>query len=318
MDTEKVASPVLSEDKVPVIELESDEETQQEIVSPLLVGRLVVDFKRFNTRVIGEGLTRIWGLKHQVHLSEVRDNVFVFHFTALSEKERILAGSPWVFAGHLLWLKEWPASKTLEDITFNDGDIWVQVSGLTPGQMTIQKVEKMAFLFAGIEEIDLPADNSPHWGDYFKMKVPIQLHKPLPTGFVCKKRGDEVSWANFQYEKLGDYCYYCARIGHVEKEYPRFSEDKRRGKMRAEPITGILDLRATRVKPRRFAPRSQSFAAQGPVWATRPRLIHDRRVPHTREVPGSNLRANKVVKKQLSTRVGVASTHVTHLPNHPS
>ncbi|KAJ4829325.1 hypothetical protein Tsubulata_015555 [Turnera subulata] len=269
MDSEDIPSPVHTEDVVPVIEMESDDEIQQEVVSPVLVGRLVVDFKRFNTRVIGEGLTRIWGLKHQVHLTEVRDNVFVFQFTALNEKERILAGSPWAFAGHLLWLKEWSATKTLEEVNFEEGDIWVQVSGLTPEQMTIKKVQKMAFLFGGIEEIDLPPDNSPYWGDSFKMRVRIPLHKALPTGFVCKKRGDQASWAAFQYEKLGDYCYYCARLGHVEKECPRYSEDKRKGKVRAEPITGIFDLRAPKTKPRRFIPRQQSSAAQGAAQGNR-------------------------------------------------
>ncbi|KAJ4846046.1 hypothetical protein Tsubulata_002563 [Turnera subulata] len=227
-----------------VLELWKDDEVLSEVASPVLVGRLVADFKRFSTRVIAEGLTRIWNLRQQVKVSEVQDNTFVFLFSSIAEKERVIAGSPWSFAGFMLCLKEWPASVELEAIEFDHVEMWVQVSGLPPNQMTRRKAAMIGTLFASVVEVDLPLENSPFWGKFFKMKVMVGTANPLPTGFLNKSQGDSASWVSFQYVNLVDYCYYCARMGHVEKECPFLSEDRRKGRERTKPIPGIFELRA--------------------------------------------------------------------------
>ncbi|KAJ4847899.1 hypothetical protein Tsubulata_039500 [Turnera subulata] len=201
---------------IPVLELWKDDEVLSEAASPVQVGRLVADFKRFSTRVIAEGLTRIWNLRQQVKVSEVQDNTFVFHFSSIAEKERVIAGSPWSFGGFMLCLKEWPTSVELEAVEFDHVEMWVQVFGLPPNQMTRRKAAMIGTLFASIVEVDLPLENSPFWGKFFKMKVMVGTANPLPTGFLNKSQGDSASWVSFQ----------------------------RNGRERTKPIPGIFELRA--------------------------------------------------------------------------
>ncbi|KAJ4844867.1 hypothetical protein Tsubulata_004358 [Turnera subulata] len=244
MSSEREVSP--DREICPVLELWKDDDVAPVVESPVLVGRLVADFKRFSAKVIGEALTRIWNLRQPVKVSEVTDNTFVFHFSSLTEKERALTGSPWSFGGHLLCLKEWLATVELQAIDFEHVELWVQVSGLPPSQMTRRKAAMIGTLFFALVDVDLPVDNSPFWGKFFNMKVLVSTANPLPTGFLSKSKDDYATWVSFRYVNLVDYCYYCARMGHVEKECPFLSKDKRKGTVRTVPIPGIYELRASK------------------------------------------------------------------------
>ncbi|KAJ4842864.1 hypothetical protein Tsubulata_010456 [Turnera subulata] len=234
---------------IPVLELASDDDQTSSRVSPVLVGTLVSHFKRFSAKSVGEALAWIWSLTKPVEIKEVKDNAFTFHFASIAEKERILQGSPWNFSRFLLCLKEWPSSVSLSSIAFDEVNIWVQISRLTPDQMILKKAKKIGDqFFLAVEHIELPLDNTPHWEEFFRMKVTLNLYQPLPTGFLHKLPGDEAHWVQFQYENLVDYCYYCARVGHVEKYFPHLSDDRCNRKVRKEQIPGILLLRAA--KPR--------------------------------------------------------------------
>ncbi|KAJ4836623.1 hypothetical protein Tsubulata_005461 [Turnera subulata] len=181
---------------IPILEFDSEGEESPPIVTP--VGTLLASFKRFTAKTIGEALTRAWSLTKPVEVKELKDNVFVFHFSSISEKERILAGSPWNFAGFLLCLIEWPPSVSLVDLKLDEASIWLQVSGLAPHMMTMRRARKIGYeLIAAVEQNELPDDNSPHWDDNFRMKVVINLHRPLPTGFLHKLPGDEAHWVQF-------------------------------------------------------------------------------------------------------------------------
>ncbi|KAJ4837063.1 hypothetical protein Tsubulata_008426 [Turnera subulata] len=191
-------------------------------------------------------MTRVWSLKTPVGVTEVEDNMFIFWFFPLVEKERMLSGSAWNFSGLLLFLKEWDAKVALAAMDFSDAPIWVQVWDMPPEHMIMRRATKIRELFNGVDDIELPKDNSIFWDKFFQMRVRIKLKDPLPTGFLNKRLGDEAFWVNFQYENLVDYCYYCARLGHVKKECPQLEEDHQNGRRKAEPMVGIFSMRATR------------------------------------------------------------------------
>ncbi|KAJ4848992.1 hypothetical protein Tsubulata_009677 [Turnera subulata] len=231
---------------IPVIEFESEGEEPVSRESPILVGKIIANFKRFSIRTVAEALLKVRSLKKPVEVTEANDNMFVFKFTSIPEKERILAGSPWTFSGFLFCLKDWLVTVSLADLNFDVVPMWIKVQGLTPNLMTRSRASKIvSHLFMGVEEIALPVDNSPHWGDSFKMKVQVNLLNPLPTGFMNKKKGDEADWISFHYDNLGDYCYYCARVGHCEKDCPEIFEVRKQGRIRSE-ICGVQNLRSTR------------------------------------------------------------------------
>ncbi|KAJ4833975.1 hypothetical protein Tsubulata_027449 [Turnera subulata] len=246
LDRERSVSPAPL--PIPVLELASDEEETSPHVSPVLVGTLVANFKRFLTKTIGEVLSRVWSLTKPVEIKEVKDNVFTFHFSSMAEKKQILLGSHWNFSGHLLCLKECSSTVSLSSIGFDEVSIWVQIHSLTPNQMILKKAKKIGGFFVAVETIELPLDNSPHWDKFYRMRVKVNLKEALPIGFLHKLPGDEAYWVQFQYENIGDYC---AKVGHVEKDCPTLSDDRQRRKVQKDQISGILDIKATKRRNKR-------------------------------------------------------------------
>ncbi|KAJ4842763.1 hypothetical protein Tsubulata_013386 [Turnera subulata] len=83
----------------PILELFSDDDEAMSCVSPILVGAVFAHFRRFSAKAIGEALNRAWSLTTPVEIKEVKNNVYVFTFASVAEKDRILQSSPWNFSG---------------------------------------------------------------------------------------------------------------------------------------------------------------------------------------------------------------------------
>lgn len=63
-----------------------------------------------------------------------------------------------------------------------------------------------------VEEVDTDKDGI-GWGEYLRVKVLIDLSKPLPRGRKLKFEG-EIHWIVFQYERLPKFCFQCGIISH--------------------------------------------------------------------------------------------------------
>jgi hypothetical protein len=49
---------------------------------------------------------------------------------------------------------------------------------------------------------------------YLRFRVKVHLQKPLCPRFYLQRDGKEPLFISFKYEKLGDFCYSCGRLGH--------------------------------------------------------------------------------------------------------
>ena len=55
-------------------------------------------------------------------------------------------------------------------------------------------------------------------GDFLWVRVEIDVLKPLCRGRKIATNADEFIWVAFKYEKLPNFCYWCGRVSHVDKE----------------------------------------------------------------------------------------------------
>jgi hypothetical protein len=63
-----------------------------------------------------------------------------------------------------------------------------------------------------VEEVDTDKDEI-GWGEYLRVKIQIDLTKPLPRGRKLKYEGKS-NWIAFNYEKLPKFCFQCGVISH--------------------------------------------------------------------------------------------------------
>lgn len=59
-------------------------------------------------------------------------------------------------------------------------------------------------------------DDDPGWGEYLRVKIRLDLSKPLSRDRMLHVQNLSI-WIAFKYEKLPNYCYQCGVIMHGQK-----------------------------------------------------------------------------------------------------
>ena len=69
------------------------------------------------------------------------------------------------------------------------------------------------------------------WGPFLRIRVIIDITKPLMRGKMIQIENLDAGWVVFKYEKLPIFCYFCGILGHQDHECPQlktgcFSSDE--------------------------------------------------------------------------------------------
>lgn len=56
------------------------------------------------------------------------------------------------------------------------------------------------------------------WKLFTRIRVKLDVEKPLKRRLKIKPEGDSWSWINFKYERLGTFCFICGILGHSERD----------------------------------------------------------------------------------------------------
>lgn len=61
------------------------------------------------------------------------------------------------------------------------------------------------------------SNNSELWRTYMRIKVTIDVRKPLKRGKKIRKPGGDWSMVSFKYERLSSFCFICGLLGHTDR-----------------------------------------------------------------------------------------------------
>uniref|UniRef100_A0A803KQZ7 Zinc knuckle CX2CX4HX4C domain-containing protein n=1 Tax=Chenopodium quinoa TaxID=63459 RepID=A0A803KQZ7_CHEQI len=127
------------------------------------------------------------------------------------------------------------------------------------------------------------------WGEVMRVKVLLDLNKPLRRGIKIATGQNASKWVAIKYERLMEFCYYCGRSKHVERDSMFFSEENAakaeivykyglRGSPRKRPKTFVADSEKekallSRLKGKEIVPRPSyedpNVVKLGPLKAAR-------------------------------------------------
>lgn len=178
----------------------------------ILLGKILSsrNFCRFTiTEIIG----KTWKLKSRVHIEKINENFFKFLFGCKEDRDTIFQGRPWSLNGAHLILKDWPADKALEEITFETTSFFIQIHGLPPAYLHEKTANMMGNKIGKIhkETINRKCVVAQR---YIRFRVDISVENPLPAGFFMDRQDSEI-WIQFKLERLSDFCYRCGSLMHI-------------------------------------------------------------------------------------------------------
>ncbi|KAJ9187638.1 hypothetical protein P3X46_003067 [Hevea brasiliensis] len=147
---------------------------------------------------------------------DLGNNAFLFQFVHPVDLEHVIKGSPWSFQQNLLVLKQLPQGVNPRHVELMRVEFWIQVHNLPSGFMSERVAKELVNYNGNYVEAD-PRNFTALWRDYMRIRVCLDINKPLKRRTQIKKPGGEWSWVNFKYERLSMFCYFCGMLGHSDR-----------------------------------------------------------------------------------------------------
>lgn len=130
----------------------------------------------------------------------------------LRQGVRVLESRTWVFEGHLFSVEDFNGSIAPARMEFEKASFWVRMFHLPLACMCETIGVQIGSSMGQVEEVEMDEDGV-GWGEYLRVRICLDLSKPLARGRVLKFNG-ESTWIAFQYERLPKFCFQCDIIRH--------------------------------------------------------------------------------------------------------
>lgn len=130
------------------------------------------------------------------------ENLYAFAFEGKTDIDMIMNMAPWSPTDNLMFLEEWNQHITIKHLNFDFSPFWIQIHGLPLDFVTKvngQTIGRLIGLVLEVDGIGLEEDIN---SIFLKVRVKLNVTKPLPKGFLLKRDRIEDSWIEFKYERL--------------------------------------------------------------------------------------------------------------------
>ena len=99
-------------------------------------------------------------------------------------------------------------------VKFTHAVFWIRIVNLPIKSMTREMGEDIGQRVGRLVEVDVLEDNGVAWGRYLRIRVEVEIAKPLMRGYIIQVEETAPVWVDFKYEHLPIFCYRCSRLGH--------------------------------------------------------------------------------------------------------
>ena len=181
-----------------------------------LVGRFLTD-KPINFTAMKNTLASVWEPGKGINIKEVGAGRYLFQFYHEVDVNMVLNNGPWTFNQYTLVLKRIMADDQVDRVPLNHVSFWVQIHHLPIGFRTSKIIQNIGDYVGQFMESD---DNNctGTWQHYLRVRVSIDIQKPLKRRMRIKKPGSEWVWVEFRYECLTVFCFICGCLGHTDRK----------------------------------------------------------------------------------------------------
>ncbi|RHN78166.1 putative transcription factor interactor and regulator CCHC(Zn) family [Medicago truncatula] len=179
-----------------------------------LVGRFHTN-RPIRSYMMMEKIETFWSPVKGMKILEIEPCLYTFQFNHHLDFQRILKKGPWYFDNHLLVLNIIPENGSPNQVPLHFVPFWIQVHDIPTGLMTENAGKEIANYIGEFLEYDAK-NNSNFLRSYMRIRVLIDITKPLKRQKKIKRQGGDSSFIKFKYERLGNFCYYCGCLGHIE------------------------------------------------------------------------------------------------------
>lgn len=199
-----------------VVWVDDGEDDDEARVALGLVGKIWTD-RHINANAFMATMKTVWQPTHGVDISNIGPNSFVFQFHHWRDKQRVIDRQPWHFDNHAVILGDITGNTKPSDMELWELPMWVWVYNLPfKGRLNISNVAAIGNKLGTFIKVD----NSGSMGidKSIRMRVNVDVRKPLAKHVKVKMRGGLEELFDVKYERPPIFCYFCGKLGHGLKD----------------------------------------------------------------------------------------------------
>ena len=229
--------------------LDDEEEHGAEVPKPVeeVVHRLAGRFftkRTLNVESVARTFKPLWKPTGKLKLRDLGDNILLFEFSDALDLARVLEFEPWTFDKNIVVFEQVNDVEEVPSLEFSRANFWVQLHNLPPTSLNQAIGKAIGNSIGKVIDVADPEDDG-EGREFLRVRITIDIIKPLPRCRKLWSKGKQLGWVGLKYERLPNFCYWCARLTHGERKCEIWLKGKGSQKkdeqqfgdwMRAEPI----------------------------------------------------------------------------------
>ncbi|KAJ4845499.1 hypothetical protein Tsubulata_031214 [Turnera subulata] len=211
----------------------------------------------------------VWKPTHDLEVSQLDSNLFVFQFLDWKDKERVLEQEPWNFDNQIVILSELKGHEQPSDLHLLHVPLWVRVYDVPFNLRKRRFVELLGEKVGSF--LDLNEERGLTNGRFIRFRSAVDAESPVLRRSVAQGADGKEVWVYFKYERLPWFCFHCGRMGYVARDCPKvddadllnpslfqYGDDLRASPLKRLPSSFGSQLRQNSIKRKLvFKPSSQ-------------------------------------------------------------
>lgn len=199
------------------VEWEDEGEEDDEARVELGVEGKIWTQRNINVKAFMATMKAVWQPMQGLDISSIGKNMFVFQFYHWRDKHKVMEGQPWHFDNHAVLLDDIEGKSNLSNVELFELPVWARIYNLPlKGRLIITNMEAIGKKIGAFVRLD--GSGSMGIDKSIRMRVKIDVRKPLTTKIKVKMRGGVEEWFDIKYERPPLVCYYCGKLGHGVKD----------------------------------------------------------------------------------------------------
>ena len=206
----------VGEDEEAVVWVDEGEDEEEARLALGVVGKIWTD-RHINVNAFMSTMKNVWQPASGVDISNIGPNTYVFQFHHWRDKQRVMERQPWHFDNHAIILGDITGNTKPSDMELWELPMWVRVYNLPfKGRLNVMNVEAIGNKLGSFIKLD----NSGSMGidKSIRIRVNVDVRKPLYKHVKVKMRGGIEEFFDVKYERPPIFCYFCGKIGHGLKD----------------------------------------------------------------------------------------------------
>lgn len=194
----------------------ANEELSVKENSFVLIGRFLTE-KNINFNAMQNVMASLWRPKEGMEIHDLGDHRFSFVFFHKLDLQKVIEGGPWTFEQSLLLYQVLGDNENPHTVSLNTMDIWMQIYDLPKGLVSEKLLQNIGGFVGTFIKSD-PTNINGFRKMFFRIRVALNVEKPIKRRMKIKREGGEWHWVNFKYERLSLFCFVCGILGHTERD----------------------------------------------------------------------------------------------------